>query len=262
MSYSIAVSHLAYERKMTGAHLVAIHSAKRVVDGTAANSAANNVAPPVGEEIISVARWNLSFHFKSVGGIDSGIQGESDIDGGNVFGQRQSRQSPNRISKLELIVDQGMDANNHNTQQMQCPPTNSNNMTRNSKATATNNNSYIRRVVEGETRLHTMFAMRETSEKASKGVICSWLNSELKVGGQLLCRGHPSMVGADGGGIREEGGDTRADFWDSSRGCFEGRRGWGKAQRRRNRRRPTMVTLRVVFTRAHGSNRVGKMAGR
>jgi hypothetical protein len=84
-----------------------------------------------------------------------------------------------------------------------------------------------------------MFARRETSEKASKDVICSWLNSELKVGqlrvcapnpgsgGQLLCRGHPSMGGfvkrgetrelifgilpedaskAEGGGGRRSGG--------------------------------------------------------
>jgi hypothetical protein len=80
---------MSYGRKMTDAHLVVIHSAKQAVDGTAMNSAANNVAPPVGEAIICKARWNLSFHPRSIGGgIGTGIRGEDDIDGGYVFGQR------------------------------------------------------------------------------------------------------------------------------------------------------------------------------
>ena len=52
---------------MAGAHFVAIHSAKREVEGTEANSAVNSVAPPVGEEIMVSARENSVFHSSSVG---------------------------------------------------------------------------------------------------------------------------------------------------------------------------------------------------
>mmetsp|Transcript_31018 Transcript_31018/g.46776 ORF Transcript_31018/g.46776 Transcript_31018/m.46776 type:complete len:215 (+) Transcript_31018:311-955(+) len=61
------VPAMSYERRIAGAHFVAIHSANRFVEGTDENSALNKLAPPLGEAINSITRLNSLFHSSSVG---------------------------------------------------------------------------------------------------------------------------------------------------------------------------------------------------